>query len=111
MSKAAQILALYDGKRSCRAIGDIVGCSDSYVRVVARQRKGGVSDIDQKYRAKVIAKGDRAKARAAARAVYRAARRAGLDWRKARNKSGTAYMHKMRATGAKALRREREASL
>ena len=53
MTKSEQILALYDGKRTTREIADIVGCGVPYVRVVARQRKGGsMSKHDKKYRIK-----------------------------------------------------------
>lgn len=58
MSKAKQIMRLYDGKRSTREIAAIVGCRPEYVRVVARQRKGkGASEIDVRYLAS--AKGQR----------------------------------------------------
>lgn len=52
MTKSEQIMSLYDGTRTTTEIAAIVGCNTSYVRVVARQRKGrGVSDIDRKHRA------------------------------------------------------------
>lgn len=51
MTKSQQIMALYDGKRTTREIADLVGCKPEYVRVVARQRKGGgLSEIDHRYR-------------------------------------------------------------
>lgn len=95
MSKAAQIMSLYDGVRSTKEIAQIVGCADSYVRVVARQRKGGsCSEIDRRYlnserghrytakrlpksRAYAAVKvrtGDRAAAASAYRDAYRQAR-------------------------------------
>jgi hypothetical protein len=50
INKASWILDLYDGKRTTREIADMVGCSDAYVRVVARQRgPSGISDIDRRY--------------------------------------------------------------
>lgn len=50
MTKAQQILELYDGTRTTNEIAGIVGCRPDYVRVVARQRKGGgQSDIDRRY--------------------------------------------------------------
>ena len=50
MSKSALIMSLYDGKRTTRQIADIVGCAPEYVRVVARQRKGGsYSETDRRY--------------------------------------------------------------
>ena len=39
-TKSEQILALYDGVRSCQEIAAMVGTTDSYVRTVARQRRG-----------------------------------------------------------------------
>ena len=51
-TKSQQIRALYDGVRTTRDIANLVGCRPSYVRVVARQRKGGVSEIDKRYTAK-----------------------------------------------------------
>jgi hypothetical protein len=57
MTKAEQILALYDGSRSTREIADIVGCDPAYVRVAARQRKGGSrSEIDKRYVASPLGK-------------------------------------------------------
>jgi hypothetical protein len=50
MTKAALILKLYDGGLNPQEIAAEIGCSDSYVRVVARQRKGkGRSDNDWRY--------------------------------------------------------------
>ena len=50
MTKAEQILKLYDGKRTTREIAVLVCTSDSYVRTVARQRKGaGTSQNDRRY--------------------------------------------------------------
>ena len=63
MSKAKQIMALYDGKRTTREIAEIVGCGDSYVRTVARQRKGlGVSENDRRYRATELGRASRRRA-------------------------------------------------
>lgn len=52
MTKAQQIMKLYHGPTSLttRQIADRVGCLPAYVRVVARQRKGGGSSpIDCRY--------------------------------------------------------------
>lgn len=49
MTKAAQILELYAQGLPTTAIAEIVGTSDSYVRVVARQRRGTVSENDRRY--------------------------------------------------------------
>lgn len=50
MTKAQRILKLYNGKRTTREIAEIVGCNQAYVRVVARQRRGGsYSEIDLRY--------------------------------------------------------------
>ncbi|MEQ8822765.1 MAG: hypothetical protein RIC14_00145 [Filomicrobium sp.] len=47
---AKQIMELNDGVLTTRQIADQLGTSDSYVRVVLRQRKGsGMSDIDHRY--------------------------------------------------------------
>jgi hypothetical protein len=52
MTKAQQILALYDGQRTTTEIAEIVGCGTAYVRTVARQRKGaGLSEFDRRYKA------------------------------------------------------------
>lgn len=54
MSKKERILRLYDGQRSTREIAKLVGCLPEYVRVVARQRKGGsysVADLNYRTRA------------------------------------------------------------
>lgn len=132
MSKQAQILALYDGVRTTREIADIVGCGMSYVRVVARQRKGrSMSEIDIRYltsergrattrarrprelaslRARhEIAKatGDRAAARAAAAAARRAAREGGATGREAETRASVAYRQAMFASADDALMRER----
>lgn len=50
MTLAAKIMKLYDGKRTTREIADTLGCRIEYVRVVARQRKGGTrSEIDRRW--------------------------------------------------------------
>jgi hypothetical protein len=49
VTKAERILELYDGKRTTGEIARIVGTTDSYVRVVARQRKSGQSAIDARH--------------------------------------------------------------
>jgi hypothetical protein len=72
MTKAQQILALYDGKRSTREIAEIVGCDPAYVRVAARQRHGGSrSEIDKRYVASPLGKETKRKVDAA---YYRANR-------------------------------------
>ena len=49
-TKSEKILELYAQGLSTRAIAEIVGTSDSYVRVVARQRKGrSKSENDERY--------------------------------------------------------------
>ena len=49
-TKSEKILELYAQGLSTRAIAEIVGTSDSYVRVVARQRKGSKqSENDRRY--------------------------------------------------------------
>jgi hypothetical protein len=101
-TKSEWILALYKDGLSTKEIAEIVGCLPSYVRVVARQRKGtSASEIDRRYltsslgrstRQKIDAKcrpyklayarvaeqtGNKDAANAAARAAVRAALRAG----------------------------------
>jgi hypothetical protein len=50
MTKAQQILDLYDGIRTTTEIAKVVGCDPAYVRVVARQRFGsGQSEIDRRH--------------------------------------------------------------
>lgn len=68
MTKSAQILALYAQGKSTREIADHVGTNIAYVRVVARQRKGGgESETDRRYRSSPlgIAKDRRAHAKCA----------------------------------------------
>jgi hypothetical protein len=51
-TKSARIMKLYAAGKTTREIADIVGCRQEYVRVVARQRKGGgMSEIDRRYEA------------------------------------------------------------
>lgn len=51
MTKSERIRALYaKGKLTIAQIAKRVGCSDAYVRVVARQRKDGESAADRKWR-------------------------------------------------------------
>jgi hypothetical protein len=52
-TKSAKIMRLYaHGIFTDQEIADAVGCSKVYVRVVARQRKGGSeSEYDRRYRA------------------------------------------------------------
>lgn len=112
-SKAQQILALYDGKRTTREIADEVGCDPAYVRVVARQRKGrGESAADKRYarsprvigrkrtrRLVLRATADLEAARAARRQAYRSARSAGNSVREATSISASAYMRVVSQTG------------
>jgi intein-encoded DNA endonuclease-like protein len=49
MTKAQRILSLYDNKRTTAEIAAIVECDPAYVRVVARQRRGKLSDADVRY--------------------------------------------------------------
>lgn len=50
MTKAERIMQLYDGVRTPREIAEMVDCHPAYVRVVARQRKGGgMSEKDRRY--------------------------------------------------------------
>ena len=51
MTKAERIRALYEiGEYTTREIADVIGCRTEYVRVVARQRKGGsFSEHDAAY--------------------------------------------------------------
>ncbi len=51
MTKAQRILELYSSGMSDKEIADKVGCHPSYVRVVARQRKGrSMSEHDVQWR-------------------------------------------------------------
>jgi len=79
MTKSAWIMALYDGTRSIKEIAEIVGCSDSYVRTVARQRKGtGQSEADIRYRSSSLYLGGRTRRRSiAGYRAYRAAQKKG----------------------------------
>lgn len=85
MTKSEHIIALYDGVRRTGEIADIVGCSAAYVRVVARQRKGGGrSPIDIRYRKKhldriMVREKQRARAIGAYQATLRSALRSGHD--------------------------------
>ena len=73
-----KILSLYDGKRSTTEIAESVGTSVEYVRVVARQRKGGsYSDIDRRYRASRLGKLAEYRKRPAHAAYLRALRATG----------------------------------
>lgn len=69
MTKADRIRALYAAGKSTREIADIIGCKTSYVRVVARQRRGGLSEHDIKY----LPRKNEIR-----RAAYHAARKRGL---------------------------------
>jgi len=78
LSKSARIMALDDGQRTPQQIAALVGCLDSYVRVVLRQRKGGgTSEIDRRYRqselGKATSKRQNDTRRGPHRAYYRAA--------------------------------------
>lgn len=121
MTKSAQIMKLYDGKRSTREIAEIVGCLPEYVRIVARQRKGkGRSEVDDRYhhsekgaarQQRVIKqwhatpKHIRRKARSEA---YHEARKAGLSWRDASNVSMTAVRRAVREYHNQKKRRTRQ---
>ena len=75
MTKSSQIMALYDGVRTDREIANLVGCVLSYVRVVARQRKGSsMSEHDKRYRKSPLGRLTlaRRKARYASNPEYRA---------------------------------------
>jgi transposase-like protein len=104
MTKAERIMKLYEqGGLTVQEIAQRIGCLDSYVRVVARQRKGtGMSAADKRYRAKVNANGDHALAIRNARKAYRAARRMGQGKRGADIARVTAYARTMRRTYVKA---------
>lgn len=52
MTKAEQIMSLHDGSRSSRAIAELVGCHDAYVRTVL-QRARGPRPSDKAHAAKV----------------------------------------------------------
>lgn len=64
-TKSAKILRLYgEGGHTVKEIAGIVGCSPAYVRVVARQRKGGgQSKADRKYNASSLGIATRKQAR------------------------------------------------
>lgn len=86
-SKADQIRALNDGRRSTTEIAALVGCLPSYVRVVARQRGTGSyfqSTADRNYQAKPEVKAKRSARKRARHAVdpdFRAAlKRADARW-------------------------------
>lgn len=82
MTKADHIRALYAEGRNVREIADELGCSASYVRVAARQRKDGkASAADRNYVPANL--DDRAKhaAREAARHAFARARKLGLTVR------------------------------
>lgn len=74
MTKAERIRTLYAAGKSIREIADIIGCSDSYVRVAARQRTNGSSKHDRAYLKKmkdlVRRYGDYEFARQVGRSVY-----------------------------------------
>ena len=130
-TKSQCILALYDGKRTTAEISKIVGCRPEYVRVVARQRKGGkCSEIDRRYQSSPLAKStrreanarsynakcayynaldrtcDRAKANAAARKARLAAKRAGKSVKDARNFANAARRRVASRTGDHIAARE-----
>lgn len=83
-TKAAEIMRLWKhGIFTTSEIAHLVGCRDSYVRVVARQRRGtGQCEADKRWRAKTFC-GDRTHARLAATEAYRRARRNGKSTREA----------------------------
>lgn len=62
VTKAQHIRTLYATGMSTRDIADIVGCSDSYVRVAARQRVSGLSKADRQYWASPMGKATRHRA-------------------------------------------------
>ena len=61
MNKAAKIRELYATGMAVNAIAAEVGCRPEYVRVVARQRKGGSSIHDRRYRASDAGREQRAR--------------------------------------------------
>jgi hypothetical protein len=74
MTKADQILSLYDGKRSTKEIAEIVGCLPEYVRVAARQRKGRPSKSDRTYLSKIAQNADHRAASDRYSLIYRESR-------------------------------------
>jgi transposase len=99
MTKSAQIMELYAQGLSTREIADKVGCLDSYVRVVARQRKGGsYSESDRKYVSNYIATGDKDLANKVRRSAYAKARDSGASIDAAKNVAGCAYRKVLRLT-------------
>jgi hypothetical protein len=118
MTKSAQIMELYAQGLSTREIADKVGCLIEYVRVVARQRRGGPSSpADIRYRSSTLGQvtslrnnardltlmrtGDKAAASKAGKAVYSAMRDSGasvVEANKARQRIKNSIL---RNTGAK----------
>lgn len=120
MTKASEIRALDNGKRSTLEISEIVGCRPEYVRAV-RQRlvSGGTSRADKNYlssdkgrltRAAYVAGAmarytslrktcDKEKCTAVYRQVYRAARLRGATVRQAQNLASSARETMIRKTG------------
>ena len=100
MTKAQQILDLDNGKRTTRAIADIIGCLPAYVRVVLRQRMGtGESDIDRRYRRSLRRYANVSLAREACRLAYKQMRFKGGTPRQAASAGTSAYVKIIRRTG------------
>ncbi len=94
MTKADKIRELYaTGKYTTTQIGEIVGCSGAYVRVVARQRSKGGSWQ------KAYFAGDRTKAQKAGRLAYKRALKEGKTTYQARGYYGRAFSNTMYRTG------------
>ncbi len=98
-TKAAEIMRLYAEGLSTSEIAKAVGCGDSYVRVVARQRKGtGVSRFDLAYRTRLRRGADLDAARMDGRLAYDMPRMAGATRQEACWRYARAYDRTMRRT-------------
>lgn len=84
-TKAAKIMELYErGDFTTREIADAVGCAESYVRVVTRQRRGtGVSKNERRYLESALGQSMKRKRQPAINAYNRVLRKTG-DHTKAR---------------------------
>ena len=109
-TKSQKIMALYDGTLTTREIAWTVGCDPAYVRVVARQRKGGAeSAIDLRYRKSPLGRmmiAARARIRYASNPEYRARKNwLAREWARKN-------LERRRASNRKAYnsRKQREAS-
>lgn len=108
MTKADRIRTLYAKGHTVAAIAKRVGCTDSYVRVCARQRAEGAATADLNYRVKIkrwYAQGDRVIARRVWKETYHRLRADGFTSERAHSHASRAYQISMEKSGRKVCMR------